>query len=53
MPDITGWSVSEVNTLCKLLNLKLKTIGYGNVKTSSIKAGTTITEGTNIEVVFE
>ena len=53
MPDITGWSVSEVNTLCKLLNLKLKTIGYGNVKTSSIKAGTTITAGTNIEVVFE
>ena len=53
MPDITGWSVSEVNTLCKLLNLKLKTIGYGNVKTSSIKAGTTITEGTNIEAVFE
>lgn len=53
MPDITGWSVSEVNTLCKLLNLKLKTIGYGNVKTYSIKAGTTITEGTNIEVVFE
>ncbi len=53
MPDITGWSVSEVNTLCKLLNLKLKTIGYGNVKTSSIKAGTTINEGTNIEVVFE
>lgn len=53
MPDITGWSVSEVNTLCKLLNLKLKTIGYGNAKTSSIKAGTTITEGTNIEVVFE
>lgn len=53
IPDITGWSVSEVNTLCKLLNLKLKTIGYGNVKTSSIKAGTTITEGTNIEVVFE
>ena len=53
MPDITGWSVSEVNTLCKLLNLKLKTIGYGNVKTSSIKAETTITEGTNIEVVFE
>lgn len=53
MPDITGWSVSEVNTLSKLLNLKLKTNGYGNVKNYSIKANSEIKEGSTLEVTFE
>lgn len=53
MPNITGWSVSEVNTLCKLLGLKLKSNGYGKVKSFSIAEGTKIVDGSSLEVSFE
>lgn len=53
MPNITGWSVSEVNTLCKLLGLKLKSNGYGKVKSFSIAEGTKIVNGSSLEVTFE
>ena len=53
MPNITGWSVSEVNTLCKLLGLKLKSNGYGKVKSFSIAEGTKIVNGSSLEVSFE
>lgn len=52
MPDISGWSSSEVNTLCKLLGLELKTTGYGNVKSFSIAVGTKIEKGSKLEVIF-
>lgn len=53
MPNIIGWSVSEVNTLCKLLGLKLKSNGYGKVKSFSIAEGTKIVNGSSLEVTFE
>ncbi|MDE5888670.1 MAG: penicillin-binding protein, partial [Bacilli bacterium] len=53
MPNIIGWSSSEVQTLCKLLGLNLKTSGYGRVKETSILEGTDIISGMKIEVTFE
>ncbi len=53
MPNIIGWSSSEVTTLCKLLNINLKTTGYGRVKETSIVEGTDIISGMKIEVTFE
>lgn len=40
MPDITGWSSTEVIDFCKLSGLKYDLNGYGYVGTSSIPAGT-------------
>ena len=42
MPDITGWSRTDVVSLCKLLNIKYNIEGYGIVTSYSIPAGTTI-----------
>ncbi len=53
MPDIKGWSSSEVKTLCKLLNLKYKSTGTGSVKEFNIKPGTEITDKTKLEITFE
>lgn len=53
MPNIIGWSSSEVITLCKMLNINLKTTGYGRVKETSIPEGTDIISGMKIEVTFE
>ncbi len=53
MPDITGWSRSEVITLCKLLNITYTINGYGKVKTSSIPPNTVINSNTKIEITLE
>jgi len=53
MPDITGWSSSEVITLCKLLGISYKTSGYGNVVSYSIPVGTIITSDMKLEVNLE
>lgn len=53
MPNIIGWSSSEVIILCKLLKIELKTNGYGRVKESSIPEGTDIISGMKVEVTFE
>ena len=53
MPDITGWSISEVTTLCKLLNIKLSYTGYGQVKTFSIPKDTEITQDMKLEITLE
>lgn len=52
MPDITGWSSSEVITLCKLLGIELKTTGYGVVKSFSIAVGTEIINHMKLEVTL-
>lgn len=52
MPDITGWSSSEVKTLCKLLHLEVKTTGNGNVKSFSIAPGTKLVKGAKLEVIL-
>lgn len=53
MPNIKGWSRSDVSTLCSLLDLKLETEGFGYAKESSIEEGTTIHAGDTIKVIFE
>lgn len=52
MPDLTGWSNSEVNVLAKLLNIRIKSSGYGSCKTQSIAAGTPINPIEILEVEF-
>lgn len=44
MPDIKGWSASEVMTLCKLLGIKCTFDNYGYVESYSISPGTKITK---------
>lgn len=40
MPDMTGWSLSDVQTYCDLIDLKLEYSGYGYVVSQSIAVGT-------------
>ncbi len=42
MPQVIGWSASEIATYCKLVGLEYKITGYGKVKETSIPAGTPI-----------
>ena len=53
MPDITGWSRSEVNTFCNLIGLKVEYSGYGYAKTYSIKKGVKIDLKDTLEVTLE
>ena len=53
MPNIIGWSSSEVITLCKLLNIEYTLNGNGVVTKTSIKPDTIITNDTKIEITLE
>lgn len=53
MPDIIGWSNSEVSTLCKLLKIPLNSNGSGKVVTSSIPPGTTLNSSSKLSVTFK
>ncbi len=50
MPDVVGWSSNELITLCKLLNIKYKTNGYGKVVSTNIETGTIINSDTVMEI---
>lgn len=50
MPDINGWSASEVMTLSKLLGIKCVFEGYGYVQSYSILKDTKITKGMELIV---
>ncbi len=52
MPDIKGWSRSEVNTLSNLLNINTSYIGYGYVTKSSINSGEVL-NNSSLEVELE
>ena len=52
MPNIKGWSRSEVTTLANMLDLNTSFIGYGYVVKSSIKEGDSI-ESDTLEVELE
>lgn len=43
MPDITGWSLSDVSNFAKLSNIKMTYSGYGYVSTQSIEKDTPLT----------
>ena len=53
MPDLTGYSKSEVITLANILNLALKTKGNGYAINQSIKKDELLSEEKIIEVEFK
>lgn len=53
MPDITGWSRGDVQTLSTLLGINVEFSGYGYVKKYSIKKDTVIDKSTTLEVTLE
>lgn len=53
MPDIKGWSSSEVITLCNLLKINYSMTGYGRVTAFSIEPGTKIDTTTKLEITLE
>ena len=52
MPDITGWSSSEVMNFCNLIGLKYKFNGYGTVKEFNIEKDTIIDLSKTLEVTL-
>jgi len=50
MPDIRGWSLSDVNVLSKLTNINLTYSGYGYVESQSLEAGRLINKGSLLNV---
>ena len=53
MPNVIGYSKSELDLLCKLLNIPFKHTGEGYVVSQSIKEGEIITEESILEVTME
>ena len=53
MPNINGWSRSEVDYLCDLLGISVKYDGFGYVKEYNIKEGTILKNGDVLEVKLE
>lgn len=52
MPNIKGWSRSDVEILCNLLGLKLEAVDFGYVKEVSIEENEEVKKGDKIKVVF-
>lgn len=50
MPDVIGWTSSEIKTYCNLIGLKYKITGYGNVLSTNIPTNTTIDLNTTLEI---
>ena len=53
MPDITGWSSTEVIDFCNIVGIQYNLDGYGYVSTSSIPAGTEITSESVLTVTLQ
>ena len=53
MPDIIGWSRSDIEVLCKLLDINVKFDGFGYATETNIKEGEVITKETSLEVKLE
>lgn len=45
MPDVTGWSLRDIQQLAGLMELQIETFGNGYVVTQHIKEGTPLKEG--------
>ncbi len=50
LPNVVGYSGNDINTICKLLNLKCIINGTGLVRESSLPEGTIINNDTNLVV---
>lgn len=53
MPNINGWSQSDVSQLAQLLNLQVDSSGSGFVTDQSIKENQTVKSGQQLTVKFE
>ena len=53
MPDMTGWSSSEVMSFCNLIGLKFNFTGYGVVKVFNLPIGEIIDLSKTLEVTLE
>ena len=53
LPDLTGYSRSDLETLFTFLNISYTIKGNGYLKSQSIKSGTKITPDMHIEVALE
>ena len=53
MPDITGWSSSEIMSFCNLIGLDYTFSGYGVVKEFNLTAGELIDLTKTLEVTLE
>ena len=53
MPDMTGWSYTEVQTYFKLTGINYKTNGFGYVITQSVEKDTELTSSTIVEITLE
>lgn len=53
MPDLSGWSKSDVDRFANFAGLKLTQKGSGFVKNQSIKSGTVFHKNQTISVTFE
>lgn len=52
MPDLTGWTRKDVAALWSITGFGFELSGEGVVTSQSVPAGTTVTKGTVIQVVF-
>jgi len=53
MPEITGWSSSEVMSFCNLIGLKYKFNGYGKVSEYNIPANDLIDINKTLEITLK
>lgn len=53
LPDLKGWSLSEVKTFAKLTGITINYNGYGYVDTMSLEVGTPLTKGMLLNVTFK
>ena len=52
MPDLTGWTRKDVAALWSITGFGFELSGEGVVTSQSVPAGTVVTKGTVIQVVF-
>lgn len=53
MPNMSGWSTSEINEYANLIGMKVEYNGYGFCKTQSISAGSKIDASTKLKVTLK
>ena len=53
MPDLTGWTRKDVAGLWAATGFGFQLSGTGKVVSQSVPAGTSVSKGTEIRVVFE
>lgn len=50
LPDLTGWSESQIEAYASLAGIKLQLSGSGKVKSQSLAQGTVVKSGTKLKV---